>query len=455
MKTYVLDTNVILDDPLSIFKFKNNFVILPIQVIEEVDRFKKNMDQLGRNARYFSNLMDELRNQGNLADGVSINDHGCLKVIPSISTYLKSVNLDLDFNITDNQILACAIYARDLTGFETIFVTNDTNLRIKSDCFGIKAESYRSESIDVETMYTGVKKIEIKSEDEISSIDCSSFKANEFVEFYIDGELIKTLRYDKKQKLLVELMYTNLEPWGLKAINKEQEYALELLLNDDIKLVSLVGSSGCGKSLLAIAAALHKTTDDFVYKKVLVSRPVMQLGKETGHLPGDLLEKMAPFMQPIYDNVEFLMSDYISDGSCAIKKTKSTKKLTAKEKRDMEEKESGCFGQSYKELLAAGIMQVEALTYIRGRSIASQIMILDEIQNLSQHEVKAALTRAGHGCKIIITGDIEQIDHPYLDAVRNGLSYVVEKFSNESIAGHILLTKCERSELAELAAKLL
>ena len=813
MKTYVLDTNVILDDPLSIFKFKNNLVIIPIQVIEEVDKFKKNMDQIGRNARYFSNLMDELRKQGNLADGVTINDHGCLTVISSIATYLRTVNIDLDFTIMDNQILACALYAKDLTGLETIFITNDTNLRIRSDCLGIKAESYRSESIDVETMYTGVKKIQIKNEDEISSIDCSTFKANEFVEFYIEGELIKTLRFDKKQNSLVELVYSNLEPWGCKAINKEQEYALELLLNDDIKLVSLVGSSGCGKAqpldadiltptgykkmgelnigdevvtpsgeyskilqvfpqgckeifevtfsdgtsteccddhlwatknyldrgyhrdwrilplseirkqlytksshknwsipmvseninfsggelpidsyllgvllgdgsisntrtefstsdefilekvkgclisgyevkkisgnkydyrivmnieqrnyatvkgtynnyyvehlnnlgllgckstdkfipdaykftsaenrikllqglmdtdgtvsknrmsvsftttseklkedfkflieslggkctvtsrftnythkgtkrtgqkaytifmslppniiacslprkterikprskyvptrfivsvksvghkeaqcilidhpthlyitnnfivthntLLAIAAALHKTTDDFVYKKVLVSRPVMQLGKDLGFTPGDIMEKMAPYMQPIYDNVEFLMSDYISDGSCSIKKAKSTKKLTAKEKRDMEEKESGSLGQSYKELLAAGIMQVEPMTYIRGRSISQQIFIVDEIQNMSPSEIKCVLTRAGHGCKIILTGDIHQIDSPYLDAVRNGLSYVVEKFKDEAIAGHILLTKCERSELAELAAKLL
>ncbi len=435
-KTYVLDTNVILHDPQSIFKFEENTVVIPITVIEELDTFKKNMNELGRNARYFSKLMDELRETGSLLTGVKVNSsNGKLRVdILSDEAYVK-LPRDLDLSIADNRILASAYLIKD-----AVLVSKDTNMRIKADSLGIPAETYENDVVDISELPTGILTTE---EGYLPSLDILS--PNQFVQVKgANGELMSEFIYKDGE---LQHLREDLEAWGLKPRNAEQRYAMQLLLDDDIKLVTLVGSAGVGKTLAAIACGLRKVTDEFVYRKFLVSRPVMPMGRDIGFLPGMVSEKLAPYMAPIVDNVEFLMNGYIAEPEAPTKK-RGKKKIS-------DEKDEGLFSKGYMELVAAGIMDIEPLLYIRGRSIPKQFLLVDEAQNLTPHEIKTIITRSGEGTKIVLCGDINQIDHPYLDASSNGLTYVVERFKNENIAGHVTLTQGERSELASLAAKLL
>jgi PhoH-like ATPase len=340
--------------------------------------------------------------------------------------------------LPDNKILAIALFNQRHSPYPTVLITNDTNLRIKADVLGIQAEAYTNGKVDFETLYVGYTE------------HADDLKANQF----LLREDTPPRRYDKTLDMLVPLS-TNLEAWGLTPRNEEQQLALDLLLNDDIKLVTLVGKAGTGKTLLAIAAGLQKVTEDFVYKKVLVSRPVFPMGKDIGFLPGDIDEKLAPYMQPIFDNIEYLMSGTVAP---KVKVTRSGKKLTKKEREAQdaqEEKEIGMLGKGHQELVAAGIMDIEALTYIRGRSIPGQYMIVDEAQNLTPHEVKTIVTRAGTDTKLVFTGDPYQIDNPYLDASSNGLTYLVEKMKDFAISGHVTLVQGERSELAEIASNVL
>ncbi|HYS42932.1 MAG TPA: PhoH family protein, partial [Geobacteraceae bacterium] len=257
------------------------------------------------------------------------------------------------------------------------------------------------------------------------------YKANQFVTMPdgINPSHTAIGRFDAAQKKLVPIKKIAKDGiWSIHPRNREQAFALDLLLDDSIKLVTLVGKAGTGKTLLAIAAGLHKTAEENVYNRLLVSRPVFPMGKDLGFLPGDIEEKLAPWMQPIFDNVELLLSGH-----------------------EMEKRHT----KGYKELMAMGIMEIEPLTYIRGRSIPNQYMIVDEAQNLTPHEIKTIVTRAGEGTKIVLTGDPYQIDNPYVDSSSNGLTYLVEKFKGETISGHVTMMKGERSDLAELAANLL
>ena len=438
IKNFILDTNILLHDCQAIFNFEDNNVIIPMTVIEELDHFKKEMNELGRNARQFSKIMDSFRDQGFLIEGVKVGN-GVVSVGFSRQDALKLLPSEMDPKIADNRILAIALFIQKHDTNPTILITKDTNLRIKADALGLSAESYENDTVDFETLYSGHTEF------------LDQPNANQFV-FKGDGSAIK--RYDMTQDMLVPLR-GDLDAWGLSPRNNEQKMALDLLLNDDIKLVTLVGKAGTGKTLLSIAAGLRKVTEEFVYKKMLVSRPVFPMGKDIGFLPGDITEKLAPYMQPIYDNVEYLMSGQISS---KIKGTKSTKRPTKADfqaQADQEEKDYGVLGKGHMELVAAGIMEIEALTYIRGRSIPNQYMIIDEAQNLTPHEIKTIVTRAGINTKLIFTGDPAQIDNPYLDASSNGLTYLVEKFKDAAIAGHVTLTQGERSELAEIASNIL
>lgn len=437
IKDYILDTNILLHDCLAFHQFQDNNVIVPMTVIEELDTFKKNADELGRNARHFSNSIDTLREQGSLIEGVTVAE-GSLRVAFCRKDALDLLPQEMDTRLPDNKILAIALFNQRHSPYPTVLITNDTNLRIKADALGIQAEAYTNGKVDFETLYAGYTEY------------ADDLKANQF----LLREDTPPRRYDKALDMLVPLS-TNLEAWGLTPRNEEQQLALDLLLNDDIKLVTLVGKAGTGKTLLAIAAGLQKVTEDFVYKKVLVSRPVFPMGKDIGFLPGDIDEKLAPYMQPIFDNVEYLMSGTVAP---KVKVARSGKKLTKKEREAQdaqEEKEMGMLGKGHQELVAAGIMDIEALTYIRGRSIPGQYMIVDEAQNLTPHEVKTIVTRAGTDTKLVFTGDPYQIDNPYLDASSNGLTYLVERFKDEAIAGHVTLVQGERSELAEIASNIL
>ena len=442
-KIFIIDTNVVLFDPQAIFKFAEHDLIIPIVVIEEVDHFKRDMTENGRNARSFSRMMDELRETGPLSKGVLLKNGGKLTVDLGVNERTPDFP-ELDLKKPDNQMLALAMkYARNNKDREVMFISKDINLRIKADAVGVTAEDYEPSKFEMEDTYTGTATLSIPGEaiDEFYvkkrlPVEGTDRKLNPnqfiFVKDQSNPNHTAIGRYDGTQNCIVPVIKPVEGLWGVYPRNAEQTFAIDLLLNDEIKLVSLVGKAGTGKTLLAIAAGLSKTVDEGLYTRLLVSRPVMPMGKDIGYLPGTVEEKLNPYMQPIFDNIDFLF------GVSTVSKTS---------RRGV--------GKGCQELMNQGLLNIEPLTYIRGRSIPNQFMIVDEAQNLTPHEIKTIITRAGEGTKIVLTGDTEQIDSPYLDSQNNGLAYVVECFKNESIAGHVAMVKGERSKLSELATQLM
>ncbi|MDF2669196.1 MAG: PhoH family protein [Paenibacillus sp.] len=441
-KIYVLDTNVLLQDPNAIFAFEDNEVIIPAIVLEEIDTKKRNADEIGRNARFVSRLMDGLREKGHLHDGIKLEHGGSVKVELNHRSFMRMQEVFGEIT-NDNRILAVALnyHAEEQTKEHprpVTLVSKDTLVRIKADVLGLNAEDYLTDRIvSLTDMYPGYLTIHvhpgiIDNFYNARSLPVSSLNLPYALhphEFIILKDELGTsksalLKVNSDVKKLEPLFLSNEPIWGIGARNVQQRMALELLLNDDIPLVTLTGKAGTGKTLLTLAAGLMKIEDEHKYKKLLIARPVVPMGKDIGYLPGEKDEKLRPWMQPIYDNLEFLFD---------------TKKP----------------GDIEKILAGMGSIQVEALTYIRGRSIPGQFIIIDEAQNLSKHEVKTIVSRVGEGSKIVLVGDPEQIDHPYLDSSSNGLTYVVERFKNEGLSGHINLERGERSLLAQLAADLL
>lgn len=428
-KIYVLDTNVILHDPNCIFQFQDNLVIIPIVVLEEIDTFKKGQNENGRNSRQFSRELDNLTLQGDISEGIPLKNSGYIKI-------------DLD-NIegmsADNRVIETAVREKTKNkSKKVIVISKDINLRIKAHTKGIEAQDYNKDKINSEEMYSGVYVQECDSSliDSLYSdkfIDVSNVDIklcpNQYIVFKNVSSKQKGVgRYDFKSGGIVPLKsYSKDDVFGIRHKNLEQSIAFDLLLNDDIKLVSLVGKAGTGKTLLAVASGLKKTIEEERYKKLLISRPIIPMGKDLGYLPGDINEKMSPWMKPIFDNLEFLLGGNSKDSR----------------------------PEAYKELMENKFVEVEPLTYIRGRSLPNQFMIVDESQNLTIHEMKTIISRAGEGTKIILTGDCHQIDNPYVDSESNGLARIVEAFKGEAIAGHITLLKGERSELAEIASNIL
>jgi PhoH-like ATPase len=436
LKNFILDTNVLLHDPRAMFHFEDNNVVIPIYVIEEIDQFKRDLSELGRNARQVARYLDQFRHEGHIGEGVKLPAGGIIRVRFTERELPKALANGAG---VDNRILATALDIKDSEPqLPAIFVTKDTNLRIRADALGLTAEDYDAEKVEISDIYTGMRELPASAADvdafyqtgELAS-DGAAFAPNEFALLKDRENPQHTAlgKYRADRGKVVPLIRISREGvWGIRARNKEQSFALDLLLNDEIKLVTLVGKAGTGKTMLAIAAGLHKTMEESVYQKLLVSRPIFPLGRDIGYLPGDVEEKLNPWMQPIFDNVEFLMN------------------LSRADKKA---------GRSYRELIDLGIVAIEPLTYIRGRSIPNQFIIVDEAQNLTPHEVKTILTRVGDNTKIVLTGDPYQIDNPYVDSTNNGLIHVVNRFKTEKLAGHITLTKGERSALAELAANLL
>jgi len=438
-KAFILDTNVLLFDPQALFKFGNNDIVIPIVVVEEIDRFKRDMSENGRHARQFSRAIDEMRADGELSQGVKLPNGGLLTVELGAHMALPS---DLPMDKADNRILALAIaLKKEQPKRPVALVTKDTNLRIKADALGILAEDYEPDSVEPEQLYAGVLTLNVES----AAVD--EFYAQKKLAYTTTGAPLKPNqylilrdssnpnhtamgRYSKDLECIVPIFKPVEGLWGIFPKNAEQAFAIDALMNDDIKLVSLVGKAGTGKTLLAIAAGLAKTVDEGVYTRLLVSRPVFPLGKDIGFLPGDIEEKLNPWMQPIYDNIDFLF------GATGAKGRRGAGK--------------GC-----QELMNQGLLQIEPLTYIRGRSIPQQYLIVDESQNLTPHEIKTIVTRAGDNTKIVLTGDSFQIDNPYVDSANNGLVHLVERFKDEAISAHITLSKGERSKLSELASNLL
>lgn len=439
-KIYVLDTNVLLHDPLSLYAFEDNEVVIPSVVLEEIDSKKRLADEIGRNARNISRELDRMRELGQLHNGVPLRSGGLLKVEMNHRRFVK-VQESFGEMTNDNRILAVALNYHMEEQEKTdprpvIIVSKDVLVRVKADVLGIPAQDYLSDQVaSVSDQYTGHVTLHVHPSviDEfytfrvlhISQLGLKvRLQPNEFVILRDELGTSKSalLKVTPDAKRLEPLHMSNDPVWGITARNAQQRMALELLLNDDIPLVSLTGRAGTGKTLLTLAAGLMKVEDEHKFKKLLIARPVVPMGKDIGYLPGEKEEKLRPWMQPIYDNLEFLFD---------------TKKS----------------GDLDKILMGLGSIQVEALTYIRGRSIPGQFIIIDEAQNLSKHEVKTIVSRVGENSKIVLLGDPEQIDHPYLDSQSNGLTYLVERFKEEGISGHVTLEKGERSRLAQLATE--
>ena len=436
-KTYVIDTSVFLSDANALYRFKNNDIVIPMKVLEEIDKHKKRQDSVGFNARLIIKHLDGLRAKGSLANGMRLGKGlGILKVAKASPSLPK----DLDFNVPDHQILSVAVQeSLDNEKRKVIVVSRDINMRVIADSLGLISEDYETNSVieDKDKVYEGFAEVLVD---------------DEFIERFYDHEemvleesMVKEKLYPNQFLLLISssnpkksaicrfsdhktpLKHINVKDysksWGVVPRNKEQTFAYDLLFDDDIPLVSLIGRAGSGKTLMAIAAGLEQVLGfgERKYKKIVVSRPVQPMGKDIGFLPGTMEEKMLPWLMPIHDNLEFILGNK----------------------------------HQIKSYFEKGQIEVEAITYIRGRSISNAFIIIDEAQNLTAHEVKTIITRVGENTKIILTGDIEQIDNIYTNETSNGLTYAIEKFKHAELAGHITFRKGERSKIATLASKVL
>jgi len=435
-KIYILDTSVCLTDADCINSFSNNDIVLPLKVLEEIDNHKKRQDSVGLNARELIRKLDNLRESGSLYKGVRLaKGKGIVYV-----KLCKKENLpeDLDLSIPDNEIIAVALNQKDENPKrKTIVVTRDINMRVKCDSLGLITEDYHSNQAvkDTRHIYTGftehlvdepiLDRFYADEEVYIDKEDSASLMPNQYIMLVSNQNekktaLAKFKTYDSPLKKINGNHKKGI--WGVKPRNKEQIFALDLLKDIDINMITLVGKAGSGKTLLAIASGLQQVVESDKYKRLVISRPIQPMGRDIGFLPGTMEEKMAPWVAPIQDNLQFLMGN-------------------DKETLEM--------------YMRNGIIEVEALTYIRGRSISNAFIIIDEAQNLTAHELKTILTRVGENTKIVFTGDVEQIDNIYIDETSNGLTHAVEKFKSYNISGHITLVKGERSQIATIASKIL
>jgi PhoH-like ATPase len=432
-KYFVLDTNVLLHNADSIVSFADNIVILPMSVIEELDRFKSHSDELGRNARRVIRQLDRLREKGRLSEGVPLENGGLLRIFPE-KGHVEDPGLDM--NVADNRILAVA-YTLLRQNNKVIFVSKDINARLKADALGIEVMDFERQKVNIDELYSGQREVRVGGQlvDEFYqkgalNLEGQDLFPNEFV-FLVDEADEKHTALARATDLdaIMRLKYQADHVWRIRPRSKEQRMAFELLLDPEIELVTMIGQAGTGKTLLALAAGLECVLGTKRYDRLLVSRPIIPLGKDLGYLPGDKEEKLSHWMQPIFDNLTYLMKE----GS-----------------HDTEEHET--LRQKVDKLLRDHVVEMEALTYIRGRSIPRQFVIVDEAQNLTPHEVKTIISRAGEGTKMVLTGDPYQIDNPYLDSSSNGLTYAAERLKVLPLHGHITLKKSERSDLAAAAA---
>lgn len=430
-KTFILDTSILLYSPDAMFAFEENDIVLPYAVIEEIDNQKKRQDEVGRNARTVSRMLDDLREQGQLSEGIRTGSGGLIRIELN---HVDAPGLPpgWDYNKKDNRILSVAYGLHKKNGASVHLVTKDLALRVKADVLGIAAEDYFNTRVDYLQLYSGVSALEVSAEEMDSFYGNGGLDAGKRQGFPHQFLVLKNrdnssqsalCRYQKGRFL--PLTWGDSINFGVKAKNKEQKFALELLLDDEVRIVTLVGCAGTGKTLLALAVGLEKVLEMKAYSRLLVTRPVVPMGGDIGYLPGTKDEKLRPWMQPIFDNLEFLFGN----------DPKPMKLI--------------------EHIMDRNLLELETLTYIRGRSIPRQFIICDEAQNLSPHMIKSLVTRVGEGTKIVFTGDPEQIDHPYLDASSNGLTYLVERLKGEEITGHVTLVKGERSRVAELGARLL
>ena len=431
-KRYVLDTNVYLTNYQSIYSYEDGEIIIPLKVLEEIDKHKKRQDSVGYNARQTIKTLDELRDLGNLCDGVTLPDSNGRITARSFDT--KDTPTDLDSSDADNQIISVALTCVRESEEPLIVVTRDINMRVKCDALGLMTEDYEPDKVvdSSEDLYKGIRDIILPDED-INDFYSDKSVYLEYENLYPNQYVMLTSESDDKKTALARFIkegeplkkiFDTTQVWGVNARNREQQFAMDALMDPDVPLVSLVGKAGTGKTICAISAGLQQVMERSTrtYNRLIISRPVQPMGKDIGFLPGTMEEKMLPWLMPIQDNL---------------------KNLLGNDKANVE---------MYME---KGLIEIEALTYIRGRSISKAFVIIDEAQNLTPHEIKTIITRVGEGTKIILIGDVEQIDNVYINETSNGLAYAIERMKESQLSSHVSFTKGERSKLATLASKVL
>ncbi|MEM6553644.1 MAG: PhoH family protein [Planctomycetota bacterium] len=464
VKHFVVDTNVLLHNPRSLYLFAEHEVVIPFAVLSEIDKFKKGNDDVARNAREVARQLDQLRKKGKLSEGVPWNGHGGTVRVALADEERPSA---LREDSPDHRIIGVA-WALQQQGHRAILVSKDINVRIKADALGIPSEDFEAQKVDIDRLYNGYVELDVggdlidqlyeEKQLELSAIDdylvCDheagdgpsdtaadadppgrklEIAGNQFIQFRnaLDDSHTGLARRLADTDYLIPIHGPRKPTFGIMHRNVQQLMALDLLLDDEIKLVTLLGGAGTGKTLLALASGMTKVFTEQRYEKLLVARPIMPMGRDIGYLPGDKDEKLSAWMQPIFDNLEYLMSTRGNGVQHADSKPTEAR---------------------IKEMVGSGQLVLEPLTYIRGRSIPHQFIIIDEAQNLTPHEIKTIVSRVGESTKIVLTGDVNQIDHPYLDGSSNGLSYAVENLKGSPQVGHVTLARSERSELASLAA---
>ena len=430
-KIYILDTNIYLTNHKSLFEYSSGDVVIPLKVLDEIDKHKKRQDLVGFESRNTIRLLDDLRQKGNLTNGIRIAKGKGKLFVKSYNPFILPDDLDLEDS--DNQIIATALTViKENPNKKVILVSLDINMRVKCDSLNIITENYQIDQVleNANSLYDGVRRMEMPDAviDKLYSEDCiDEYFSDEQV--YPNQFLFITSEINEKKSILVRKNRNgnfkkceNLNAWGLKPRNREQVLSLDLLFDRTVPVVSLIGKAGSGKTLLALGAGLEQTINKNTYDRIIVTKPVHSVGKDIGYLPGTLEEKMSPWIAPIKDNLKFLFKN---------------DKMTLEMYFDN------------------GVIEVEAMSFIRGRSITNSYIIIDEAQNLTHHEIKTILTRVGENTKIVLTGDIEQIDNVFINSTTNGLTYVVEKFKDQIISGHVTLLKGERSEVATISANIL
>lgn len=427
MKKYILDTSVLITNPSSFKDYHDSKVIIPIAVLDELDKLKKNPGDVGRNARVAIRLLDDISNKGDISLGILLENDILFKID------VENYPMTGDALYGDTRIIACAQAIAKDKEEDTVVVSNDINMRVRARALGMLAENYEHGDSQINDLYAGIQKIhdddalaDLLNNDSIYAAGYDiELNPNECILFIDEdgNEMAKARQIGRSDCKIINEHY----PWGLSPRNIEQEFAIDLIMDPKIPLVTLIGQAGTGKSLIALASALELVIEKRFYNKFIIYRPIQPMGNDLGYLPGSKAEKLEPWFQAIMDNFEILFTTSNGD------KWKSNLEFFLKKDK----------------------IQMEALTYIRGRSIPNAIIMLDEAQNLSAEEMKTILTRVGDNTKIILTGDISQIDKSSLDAMNNGLTYVIEKFKNSELAGHITFVQGERSKLASKAAEIL
>jgi PhoH-like ATPase len=432
-KIYVLDTSVYLTNAESIYAFKNSDIHVPLKVFEEIDKHKKRQDAVGAQARKIIRIWDGLRARGSLAKGTRIRKGlGIIRSISAAGITEQDLPYDLDMKVPDHLIIATALKAQRETDRKVILVSRDINMRVIADAVGLISEDFQNNQVvdNSENIYEGCATVLVDDqiidrfyEKQSVYLDNRGLYPNQYVMMVSNANEKKTAlgRYTSDSMPIRQLLKSQ-KIWGIKPRNKEQQFLMDSLMDPTVQIVTVIGKAGSGKTICAIAAGLEQTIDETTqdYTRVIVSRPIQPLGKDIGFLPGSLEEKMTPWLMPIQDNLQFLMGN---------------DKITL----DI--------------YMQKGTIEIEALTYIRGRSISNAFIIIDEAQNLTTHELKTIITRVGEGTKIVLTGDVEQIDNVYIDATSNGLTHAVEKFKKFELASHITLHRGERSKVATFAAQ--